>query len=233
MPYPTQHENFYKNQVIQLQQELEQLTETYNYRLISEAGGVGWFEKWVAAGSDKSTIHAAQRAASEASSAAGRAFATTPEFLAQSAIRRAASEAREAAERILMARFEAFSRMTNDEIIAAINAAINSGDTAFHRYVLDHYGQIVRVGSSYQRLLPDGTVLHLNSNGNWVPINKPGFMSAFGFISANGRAHDPATLWQLAGSGASPGSYTLGSRSVPVGQTGLSQTAVSPTGPGY
>jgi hypothetical protein len=33
MPYPTQHENFYKNQVIQLQFQLEHLTEIYNNRI--------------------------------------------------------------------------------------------------------------------------------------------------------------------------------------------------------
>ena len=33
MPYPTQHENFYKNRIVQLQQKLQQLTEIYNYRL--------------------------------------------------------------------------------------------------------------------------------------------------------------------------------------------------------
>jgi hypothetical protein len=228
MPYPTQHENFYKNQVIQLQQELHQLTETYQHILNEKENLAARAARW-----------AAEIAAREAADLARWTFMNSAESLARQEAARIAREAAEAAARAIAARVEAFSSMSNDAIIAAIRAATNSNDTQFLRYVSEHWGQIAQVGSSYQRLLPDGTVLHLNSNGNWVPINKPGFMSAFGTISANGRAHDPATLWQLAGSGMDLGSLHLGARPVDMmGRYGLPTTRdterlISPQGPGY
>jgi hypothetical protein len=86
MPYPTQHENFYKNQVIQLQFQLEHLIETYNNRIddrfISEgifgrligaaAGGV---ERAAARVGARFPSAAAERAAAEAAAAEAAAEA--------------------------------------------------------------------------------------------------------------------------------------------------------------
>ena len=231
MPYPTQHENFYKNQVIQLQQKLQQLTETYNYRL-NEAGGI--INRIVTAVTPDLVNSKAWTIAREASQAAAWGEAHSAESLARQAAAVAAREAAEAALRALAARVEAFSTMSNAEIIAAIN----SGDAAFKRYVLEHYGQIVQVGSSYQRLLPDGTVLHTNSNGNWVPINKPGFMSAFGYISKNGRAISPEHWTRISWLGNDPGGYNIGPKPLDMSQYGLptypgGPTTPTLTGPGY
>jgi hypothetical protein len=183
MPYPTQHENFYKNQVIQLQQELQQLTETYQYKLKLNEGIAGLLARYAAR---EVAETAAQRAAREA---------------VERAAREAAEAAARAAREALAARVEAFSRMSPAEIIRAIS----TGGNEFAMYVAQNYGRIVQVGSSYQRLLPNGTVQGYGANGQWVIIDKAGFMTAFGPISSNGIAIPMDVYRQMGHGGISPG----------------------------
>jgi hypothetical protein len=197
MPYPTQHENFYKNRIFQLQQKLQQLTETYNHRLnevtdwrtlirrMPDGNGNGPdFPNRFPDGPDGNPR------------GFGRNDGTTdPNEIARREAARIAA---------LAARLNEFATMSP----AAIINAIATGGIEFAEYVAQNYGRIVQVGSSYQRLLPDGTLQMYGSNLTWVNINKPGFMSAFGPISSNGIVI-PMNVYQGMGHGGiSPGDIT-------------------------
>jgi len=108
----------------------------------------------------------------------------------------------------LASRLARFANMTPAEIIRAID----TGGIEFANYVAQNYGRIVQVGSSYQRLLPDGTLQMYGSNNTWVNINKPGFMSAFGPISSNGIVIPMDVYRGIGHGGISPGDivYTPG-----------------------
>tara|TARA_R110000868_G_scaffold239352_1_gene493779 strand:+ start:1261 stop:1911 length:651 start_codon:yes stop_codon:yes gene_type:complete len=76
MPYPSQHENFYKNRIVQLHYELEHLTEIYNNRLLSEGildriigGAAGAVEKAAARVGQRFPTAAAEAAAAAAAAA--------------------------------------------------------------------------------------------------------------------------------------------------------------------
>ncbi len=76
MPYPTQHENFYKNQVIQLQFQLEHLIETYNNRIddrILSEGILGRLISAAAGGVEQAAIRVGQKFPSAAAQAAAAA----------------------------------------------------------------------------------------------------------------------------------------------------------------
>ena len=186
MPYPTQHENFYKNRIFQLQQKLQQLTEIYNYRL-NEAGdlsrvirripdpnvpggGIGGFIPNGPDGNPRGygrnnpTIDPADLAAREAAAAAAAAAA-------------------------MAARLAEIANWSPARILNEINPQWSSAE--FREYVRVNYGTIIQTGSSYYRLFPDGTVHYWGSNDSWININKPGFNTPFGKINNNGVAVPP------------------------------------------
>lgn len=238
MPYPTQHENFYKNRIVQLQQKLQQLTEIYNYRLnevtdwrtlirrVPDGDGPGGPGRFLPDGPDGNP----------------RGYGTNNPTIDPEEIARreaAAAAAREAARIAAMAaRVTEFAMMTPQEIINFIRDA----SPELKRYILENWGTVVEVGATtwqsgrtWQRLSPDGTVQvwvpnqSWATNGTWNIINKPGFMTAFGPIGANGvvipmdvyqgmghGGHSPADMTYIPG--IFPGNYFGTTRPDPRGR---------------
>jgi len=78
MPYPTQHENFYKNKVIQLQFQLEHLTEIYNNRINDKIISEGILSRIIGAaagGVERAAVRVGERFPSAAAEAAAAAAA--------------------------------------------------------------------------------------------------------------------------------------------------------------
>lgn len=188
MPYPTQHENFYKNRIVQLQQKLQQLTEMYEYRL-NEAEGIPPIRVPI-------PVHGpidvppipefGPQVLNDFERVRGRGAHT---FLTQ-------AQAALQFARLL----ESFSQYTPVEMLRIIRNA----SPEFRAYILEHYGTVVEVGATtwqsgrtWQRLAPDGTAwtwvpgTNWGENGRWQPLNKPGSMTAFGRIGPDGQIIPP------------------------------------------
>ena len=183
MPYPTQHENFYKNRIVQLQQKLQQLTETYNYRLneavpprvirripdIDGPGGNGPGPgRFIPNGPDGNP----------------RGYGTNNPTIDPAEIARREAAAAAAAAAAMAARLAEIATMSPARILNEINGPGSSA--TFREYVRLNYGTIIQTGSSYHRLLPDGTVQYWGPNDSWIGINKPGVNTPFGKMGNNG-----------------------------------------------
>ena len=193
MPYPTQHENFYKNRIVQLQQKLQQLTEMYEYRLNEAMPPIP-------------PIHIPPTHIPHIPHIPDVQLGTVRPRGSMSALELAMAAAARLAE--FAARLAEFVNKSPAEILDMIN----NGGLEFAKYVSEHYGIIVRVGSSYQRLSPDGTVQVWGTNGTWNNINKPGTLTSFGYISANGVVIPMDVYRQMGHGGISPADINYSTR---------------------
>jgi len=169
MSYPTQHENFYKNQVIQLQQELEQLNETYQYRL-NEAGG-GVLARLIAA-TRASLVHGGESVLGATAHAAAEYYNSVMRAIMQ------------------------MTPQQVDRLLRDRSGELLSIDLTLFNRIIGEYG-LVRMDRSgnWQRYIPGGRVQvwvpSPNGGGTWINMpGKPGTQTLFGTMNGQGGIAD-------------------------------------------